>query len=246
MNGWPVWNYWMYDGNGAYIYRYEHTMDDHPDFEFLRDTYYEPEWAHKFFWSVDEAAALSFGRSPTKVRHDEYMDAMNGSSKFATCFCDLRAEILTAQREGVLPSEIPAQMYVEWAERRELPFPPPLARDVRSFFDAVMGRQKEDDETAQIETERERGSDIGNHKISGPELRRHRTLLGIVYALAWKYHRFGAQTKNGVATSILNVLDELRAEMPVTKVEGGLRTITGYLDEALQHFGSPPKKDRLG
>ena len=113
MDVWPVWNYWLFDADGEYNERYDDTLSAHPDADFLYGTEAEPEWAHKFFWTVDEAAALSFGRSPNKVPYDKYIEEMDGSSEFATLFCDVREQIEIAQREKGLLSPMPAQAYVE-------------------------------------------------------------------------------------------------------------------------------------
>jgi hypothetical protein len=83
------WDYWMYDEYGEYIYKYDYNMLDHPDMEFLERTACDADfWATKFFWTTDQATALSFGRSPEKTEFDTYMEEMDGSSEFATYFCE--------------------------------------------------------------------------------------------------------------------------------------------------------------
>jgi hypothetical protein len=137
---WPAWNYWMWDDKGEYIYKYDHAMEDHPDAEFLWQTDYDDKWMRKLFWSPEQATALSFGRSPDKVTWDDEpfgVKDMEGSSEFASHFCMLRDEIIEAQNKGLLPSSIPALMYVEWAETNNVPFPPSLASSVGAFHKQI-------------------------------------------------------------------------------------------------------------
>jgi hypothetical protein len=232
MNGWPLWNYWMYDESGEYDYKLENLGYEGADEHFLKDTDYEPEWAQRFFWSIDEAAALSFGRSPTKVPNDTYMKDMYGYSQFANYFCELRDTIAEAQATGALPSPIPALMYVEWAGWNDLPFPPQLAQEVRLFFDSVMKQG--------VARSERRETDPAPEENSGSDLRRHHTLLGIIYSLAWKHYRWGPRSNNNVAENLERVLIELRLKKPDAKFAGSTRTITDLLIEARDHFSDPP------
>ena len=136
----PIWNYWMWDDKGEYIYKYDHGMEDHPDAEFLWETEWDEKWVRKLFWTAEQATALSFGRSPEKVPWDDDpwgVKEMEGSSEFANNFCHLREEILETQQKGILPSAIPALMYVEWAEANMIPFPPALAAQIASFYKSI-------------------------------------------------------------------------------------------------------------
>lgn len=243
MKSWPAWNYWMYDQEGEYRYELELAYS-HPDFEFLSDTEWETEWSYRFFWSVDEAAALSFGRSPSKVLYDRYMQEMDGSSEFASYFCQLREAILSAQAIGTLPTPIPAKLYVDWTEASRVPFPPALAEAVRSNFSRMI------DQMNGVEV-KETPADAKAVSISSPDggisrhdLRQYHTLLGIVYALAWRHYRLGTKrTTFGAATRIASVLDELRAQLSGARLEGNEKTIKKYLDDALDRFGHPKEFD---
>ena len=136
----PIWNYWMWDDNGEYIHKYDYGMADHPDADFLWGTEWDQHWPRRLFWTPEEAAALSFGRSPNRVAwNDEPFGVkdMDGSSEFATHFSDLRQAILEAQKKGVLPTSIPALMYVHWAEANKIPFPPTLAEEIEVFHKSI-------------------------------------------------------------------------------------------------------------
>lgn len=274
MENWPVWNYWMYDEAGEYRYELEFGYG-HPDAEFLTDTVWEDEWTYKFFWSVDEAAALSFGRSPSVVRYDQYMREMDGSSEFASYFCRLRETILAAQSAGTLATPIPAKMYIDWTEGCRVPFPPVLAEKVRSNFNKMIVRMngaeteeasEDSAEASNKGSEPSRSPNLGQtselthyrtprlparasqpeDQPGGSDLRQHRTLLGIIYALAWRHHHLGSPRHStfSVATRIASVLDDLRPRLSGAKLEGNEKTIKKYLDEALDHFGDSKEFER--
>jgi hypothetical protein len=242
MLDWPIWNYWMFDDNVDFIFRYDHTMDGHPDAEFLYGTDYEPEWAHRFFWTADEAAALSFGRSPTKVCHDQYMEEMDGSSEFATHFCELRLAIIEAQNAKTLPETIPACMYAEWAQRNNLPFPPALADKVSGWFKRVMSQVEGKRESSSIEAAAPGNESNGERAKETKSLREWRTVLGIIYAMAWKYESLGRHSVSHVAERIEHTLNELRNAEPPIVFEGKFKTVAKRLNEAIVEFGQPPKK----
>jgi hypothetical protein len=246
MSDWPSSDYWMYDQNGQFIHKYVFDMSDHPDFEFLEDTARESDWEKKTGWSVDEACALSFGLSPTKVPYDEYMKEMYGSSEFATYFCDLSDEIIAAQDLGILSTpDISPRLYVEWARNKSLPLQPSLAQEVISFHDAAMNLQPVHKKPIQVSPVLENGPNVISAKptVTGPALRRENTLRGILYALAWKHYRFTEISTNAVAEKIEGVVDELRNVMPGVKIEGNIKTIGTYLREAIRDLGRPEKQD---
>src|SRR5947207_247613 len=115
----PRWDYWMWDDEGKYMFKYAYGMADHPDADFLWETEWDEKWVRTLFWTPEQATALAFGRSPDKVPWDDEpfgVKDMDQSSEFATYFHDAREEIIEAQAKGVLPSAIPALMFVQWAE----------------------------------------------------------------------------------------------------------------------------------
>jgi hypothetical protein len=241
---WPSHDYWMYDENGEFIYKYAHTMGDHPDREFLENTDYEEKWAQRFFWSANQAAALSFGRSPDEVTWDAYMESMYESSEFATHLGDLRDRILAAQRDQTLPEAIPPVMYAQWAQLNRLPFPPALAEDVATFFANVM--QMTNDRVSSVLADAEkpaRPADVESIKATRSNPRKERNLLGAIYALAWKHHRFGELSTTTVAGRIETIIDQLVPLMSGTKIEASSQTIADWLREAIRDFGDPPKKE---
>jgi hypothetical protein len=248
MSDWPEHDYWLWDENGKPIWKHQITLQDHPDAEFLAGTDYEPEWSRKFFWSADEATALSFGRSPSQVAYDKYMEEMDQLSEFATNFCDLREVIMEAQRDGLLPTPlIPAQMYVEWATKNCLPFPPSLAVEVRARFDKVMavpdhsGSPADVDDAASAENT-DRNLRSKPVRAGGSSKREDRTSLAIIYALAWRHYGLGKRTKSDVANRIEEILDDLRGQG--ADLAGKFKAIGGRLEEAIREFGEPPEKSR--
>jgi hypothetical protein len=97
-------------------------------------------WIRKLFWTAEEAAALSFGRSPDKIIWDEDFGfrGLRGISEFATNYCMVLDFIVEAQSKEILPLVIPTRMYVRWAEANQVPLPPDLAKSVDVFYDALM------------------------------------------------------------------------------------------------------------
>ncbi len=191
-----VWNYWMWDENGEYRYKYDHALDDHPDHEFLRDTEWDDRWSQKFFWTAKEAALLSFGRSPTKVSWEDPhfgVEQADCDSEFATHACSVFREIIKAQARQVLPPAIPAKMYVEWALANDMPFPPNLANAVLAHYELVMSQKNQPTVDKKI-------SDETNEKVN-PRLEHNylRVILGLARA---KY----GYPKPGVAQKISGVL----------------------------------------
>jgi hypothetical protein len=245
---WPVWDYWLYDEQGGYIYDYPAKVSRHPDAEFLDGTDYENEWTLKFHWTADEAAALSFGRSPNKVPYDRYMEEMDGSSEFATHFCALRRHIMQSQKDGHLPDLILARMYSYWAIKQGIPFPTQLAEAVETFFNRAMGIDsvgvaKADDSRAAIDIKRKVASEQVDDDDHEPLSRRESTLLSILYGLAWKHYGLGKGSTSitGIATNMEKVLDRLRENN--VHLEGKVKTIAKRLSEAVGEFGKPPEKD---
>jgi hypothetical protein len=142
MSEWPIWDHWKYfaslnHDDGRYTVS---ANDGIPDDElpFVDAADYEPSWARKWWWTADEAAALSFGKSPNAVPYDDYMASMDGSSEFVTAFCAVREHIMQAQSTNDLADPFPAKVYVDWALKQGMPLPPQLAEEVTQFFDQVM------------------------------------------------------------------------------------------------------------
>jgi hypothetical protein len=241
---WPSHNYWMYDERGDFIYKYEFDMIDHPDCEFLENTDYEDKWAKQQAWTVDQAAALSFGRSPDKVPFD-YLNEMDGSSEFATILHDLRDRIQAALHDGSLPIVIPAKAFVEWAIKNDLPFPPGLEEQVKTFAEDATRVEEEDlisegadflPPALQPQPKQEAANDAPPSNT-----RKERNLRGLIYALAWKHHRFGDLSAEGVAANIRKVVDHCVEENPNLKIEASSQRIADWLRESVVSFGDPKK-----
>lgn len=204
----PIWNYWMWDDEGEYIYKYDYGMADHPDADFLCGTEWDDHWPRRFFWTAEQAAALSFGRSPDAIPWNDERSGvkdMDQSSKFATHFCDLREEIIEAQQKGILPSAIPALMYIQWAEANRAPFPPALAREVEDFHKSISEGAEQfaslQDEIRQLREELDGLKTNGGDEKIHP--RKENSMLRIILGVAKdKYHH----PKPGAAKRISDAL----------------------------------------
>lgn len=215
------WNYWMWDEEGKYNYKYDHDMSDHPDYEHLERTGWTEEWTRRLFWTAEQAAALSFGRSPDQVPWDNNpygVKEMDGESEFPTYFCELRRRILEAQNREILPKAIPALMYIQWADANRLPFPPALADAIQVFYDSLALR---------TDAEREKVDERSTEKKPRDENaelhpRRRNNYLKAILGMAKEKYRF---PRAGVAKRISDDLAKHELEL-------GEETILSFLKEA--------------
>ncbi len=231
----PRWDYWMWDDKGEFIFKYAHTMTDHPDADYLWETEWDEKWVRKLFWTAEQATALSFGRSPEKVPWDDQhwgVKVMDGSSEFASYFCMLREEILETQNKGILPFSIPALMYVEWTEANNIPFPPALASSVIAFHKTIS----EDAERfvrleELVRLQGEQLSQLGNELLAErqreksatePHPRLRNNLLSVILGLAKEKYGY---PKPGVAKKISDAL--LLQDIRLSE-----ETVHGYLKQA--------------
>lgn len=233
---WPRHDYWMYDEDGNFIHRFALESYDGPNEEWIGSPEYEDAWTRQFFWSAEEAAALSFGRSPSAdVFKNGYPDEMDGSDQFATYYCKLRDHIRDKQEAGELANPMPAKMYVDWALLKGLPMSPSLAGEVTKFFDKVtqpnpttisVKEQTTSSEEIDLESIKEL---IGTRELNN--------LLGIVYAMFVKYHRLNTSSLSAVATSVTIVLDEVR-KSTYASFEGKDKTIERLAKDLKERFSS--------
>lgn len=212
----PRWDYWMWDDESNYIPRYAYDMVDHPDRDFLWQTEWDERWTRQLFLKVEEAVALSFGRSPDKVPWNDDpwgVKEMEGSSEFATFFCDVRQVVVDAQESGALPTPIPALMYIQWAAAKGVPFPPALARAIENFYDVVMHRLMDhlDGGDADVAVRPDKANK-----------RKENNLLRLVLAVAMDKYRHPAP---GAAKRIADAIDRQGGSLDE-------ETIRKYLKEA--------------
>jgi hypothetical protein len=221
----PAWDYWMWDEDGKYIFKYDHDMGDHPDCDLLWETNWTLDmyWTRELFWTAEEAAALSFGRSPDKVPwNDDHwgVKEMEGSSEFANWFVAVREKILEAQKRKALPERIPAIVYVHWAAENNIPFPPALAQQVNEFYGALeASEQRAREAENKLWTERSRVSHEAEEKLHS---RTENNLLKIILGLAKAKYQYPAP---GAAKRMSDAI--LREYINVSE-----ETILGYLKKA--------------
>jgi hypothetical protein len=224
----PRWDYWMWDDKGEFIFKYAHTMTDHPDADYLWETEWDEKWVRKLFWTAEQATALSFGRSPDEVPWDDQhwgVKVMDGSSEFASYFCMLRDEILEAQGKGLLPSSIPALMYIEWTEKYDIPFPPNLAGSVIAYHKMITDdaeRFVRLEELVQQQSEELRQLREHEKAEAEPHPRLRNNLLKVIVGVAKDKYQY---PRSGTAKRISDAL--LRQEISLSE-----ETILGYLKQA--------------
>jgi hypothetical protein len=82
-------------------------------------------WSKAAYWSLDEAAALSFGRAPEVVKWDVVKSAAE-RSPLAKQYGRLRDLMLRAKGAQQLYDPVLPGFYLAWAKRNEIAFPPDL------------------------------------------------------------------------------------------------------------------------
>lgn len=82
-------------------------------------------WAKLDYWTIEEAIALCFGRSPRRVNRN-LLEPLRGESRFAKQFMDaLEIATRACAMNQIQESNIPS-FFIAWAKRLELPFPTEL------------------------------------------------------------------------------------------------------------------------
>jgi hypothetical protein len=264
MKKWPSWDHWkdlqhieMHEDGSYTVPSNDGIPED--ELEFVDAADYEPEWSRRWWWTADEAAALSFGKSPDALPFDDYMQSMDGSSQFATEFCAVREHILEAQRNKVLyEPKIPTKMFIEWAQAEGISLPPELVEQVTSFYALVTSdvhrnliesarlaaspTASQADEAAQLKEAIDPPVETVNHESK----RERNTDLGIIYVLALEHYKLGIRSPSDAGDNITRTIEKWRPKLKGTALEGSTKTIGNRLREAIQHFGQPQKPEKEG
>ena len=89
-------------------------------------------WASASFWSLDEVAALSFGKNPRIVTW-EIVSSLMKISPFAKTFADRRDLVHRVGVMGQLAKQTAPSVVLAWAERMRFPIPAELVEAVKSL-----------------------------------------------------------------------------------------------------------------
>lgn len=105
-------------------------------------------WAKLAYWTLDEAAALSFARNPKVVSWDK-LKANRAISQFKNDYSDLMELARRAKAVGQLPALVNPGIYLAWAKRLQIEIPDELISEVEAVgvviadWQAVCETQKE-------------------------------------------------------------------------------------------------------
>ena len=159
-------------------------------------------WAKMSYWSVDEAVALSFGKSP--IHANPKVLQPNVASRFALLFNSRRALFARALEMGQLYDKTLPTVMLAWAQRMQIDFPSALAdaveriggqiADWKSLFDKMKAAR--DEALTELSAEREgRLSDMRERKITFDEFAANQRELidGYNGLLAGKDEQLGEQ-----------------------------------------------------
>jgi hypothetical protein len=260
MKKWPSWDHWkdlqhieMHEDGSYTVPPNDGIPEDELDFVDAAD--YETGWSRRWWWTADEATALSFGKSPTALPYDKYMQSMDGSSQFATEFCAVREHILEAQRDKVLyEPKIPTKMFIEWAQAEGISLPPELVEQVTSFYTlvtsdvhgdlieparAALPTASQANEAAQLKEAITPPAEA----VSQESKRERNTDLGIIYVLALEHYRLSSRSPTDAGDNITQTLEKWRPRLKGIPLEGSTKTIGDRLRAAMKHFGKPQKPE---
>jgi hypothetical protein len=97
-------------------------------------------WAKASFWTLEEALALSFGKSPRIVSWSK-IETHAGASPFVQKYRDARDLAFRAKAMGQLPDPVHPGIFIGWARRNDIEFPQEL-EDLVNSRGAVIGDWK--------------------------------------------------------------------------------------------------------
>lgn len=89
-------------------------------------------WAKMSYWSIDEAVALSLGRTPVFAQW-EVIKPLRGESPFAAQYAARREIVVRAEAMGQLGKQTIPSNFIRWAAGMQVPVPEELAEAVRSL-----------------------------------------------------------------------------------------------------------------
>lgn len=94
-------------------------------------------WSRAAYWTLDEAVALSFGKSPFIVKWESVKPYLPQSA-FAVAYSRLRDLTLRAKGAGVLFDPVLPGIYIGWAKQNRLPFPADLEAAVVALGNHIL------------------------------------------------------------------------------------------------------------
>ena len=176
----PAWNYFMYDDAGNWRYNFEYIVFSEYD---IQSAEYQADyelWSEKFYWSAEEAAALSFTRDPKKIDWRDGADEGDvESQELWQQILALKSLIESAQEKGVLPDFFMPEMYFEWADRSGVSYPPHFTELVAKSKD--VRRTPTDLTNAPSDANGEIPKEL--QKITSQKRREENNMLKVILAL---------------------------------------------------------------
>ena len=136
-------------------------------------------WAKAAYWTLDEATALSFGRSPASVNW-KAIEKYTAVSWFAAAYALRRDLILRAKAVGQLFDCSLPGFFLAWSTRNRLDFPAELEAAVLAHGHQVRDWKTDYDEAIKVAQQWRRLYEDANATLAKatPELARLEALLG--------------------------------------------------------------------
>lgn len=204
-------------------------------------------WSRVAYWTVDEAAALSFGKNPLEVTSDRVRN-LSHSNRFASEYL-ARLDILErAQTMHQLSYKTSLTRFLAWIEHTRFPMPEALVdaakaihrpevdwkAEYQKLHSEMMNRADESSLGAELGSTAQAKIDNGNSL----KTRERESLLKLVIGMAIKgYAHDPAKGRTNTASEIAG--DLLMLGIPLSD-----DTIRAYLQEARELLPSPETEQK--
>jgi len=200
----PSWDYWRYDdvGNGRFVSIYEGRWLSDADIRNEEFDLDEKRWCREY-WDASQAAAISFGRDPDKVKNaDDSLSIVDAEdrakhSELVDHIDNLEGLIRDAQiKKELLPSPIflPEQ-YIKWARRVGVDFPLYVENEL-AVVKAERTIPKRPGDSVDLSADVD-GSEHQSQKGKGPQAKKENSFLKLILAL-WEMTDFKKKDSDSV------------------------------------------------
>jgi len=238
------------DGKQLYEKRYRQFRDAQlakPFYDRITAEMDLNHWSRTAYWSLDEAAALSFGNDPRQVSQQKLRN-LRQETRFCLDYT-ARLEILErAKAIGQLSNHTPLSRFLPWIERMRFPMPDALIQAAKALHGPEIDWKAKYHElhAEMVKRAEETGNDLNGAKAeeiaksnaASLSARERESLLKLVIGMAIKgYAHDPHKSRTGTASEIATDLNFLG--IPLSD-----DTIRSYLQEASELLPPPETEQK--
>ena len=203
-------------------------------------------WCRARFWEIDEAAALLFGKDPDKVSRSKILSSyhIEDSFFFTREYFRVCTLMERAQRAGQMSCTAAPGIFLTWAKRVGIPYPPELEKQILSHGHAVID-WKAHYEELKINSDRE--IDHLTKKIEEVQqviaeaqaadkplhAKERNSMLKMIGGMAIAYHGYDTETERSTTVS------DITAELHRIGIDLSDDTVRKYLSESKELLPRP-------